>query len=345
VKEFLWISKNCFRVSCSVSGRLAREERALADTEPTTTIIITEAELDALDAPRAEQLELRLSTRWKAMSQLTQEIRSLKRWNDARGRLAAFVADWDAHVVQYKTTRNSGDMLGCAAALRRGSEILNEADTVLAPYLLDYDPPIGPEGSADYVARRVFEELARRQEQFERRSMDALDAIMALKRELVVSKAFGAHVKELGRSAEVWRAVYVLLLVMILAGITAVEIGFRTLFSDVTGWNELAIRFLVATPIAFLVYFLFHQHKVSQLTALKYRHLEGFLNGGSTELAGLLAGADHDKKDLTATFHKQVAEAFLRVDDVTSAIHRAETPLGEALRIAREVDKVVRKKE
>jgi hypothetical protein len=300
-------------------------------------LFLTEAELDVLDQARCEALHLRLDSRWKALTQQVTRVGPGIRWAAAAREHAALAAEWTTHSKDLKNARAANDLDGMRKALRVCDAFLQDVEVQLASYLRDAEQPVGVQKGAEYIVANVLSSLQLWQQSFEHRTSEVLEEIRGVKREVVITKAFGAHVKGLKDSATRWSAAYVVMIVLTLIAVASLETAFDV---PADNWGGIVTRLAVAAPFVFLLYFLFHQHKIARLTALKYQHLEGFLNGGGNELAALLAESDDDKRALVREFHSRLADAFLSVDDVTSAIHRAETPLGELARAAEQLDKI-----
>lgn len=306
----------------------------MADSGEHGARLITPEELSSTDGTMARRLKNRLEQRRVALERLIQGIADPAKWTEARRAIEDLEnrsAGHLQHIDQYIAQNNYANAV--KAAGEWAQSILAIEDKI-QPLLFQAELPTGVQDGMDRAVSRLLDKVAERQDTFHEAVKRGIDELLDVKRQIVLTKAFGTHVTGLKDSSRKsaflnWLGVFAALVTL---GGAELYVA-RVLPAGHTWWSEVMVRVAIAGPLVFLVYFFYHQHRVSRLMELKYQHLEGFLGGGARELIEMVS-TETTQPEVSRALYEKLAHSFVSLDDVVSALNRSQTPLEDAMKAA-----------
>jgi hypothetical protein len=296
-----------------------------------TLRLLTEDELQSTQAHTFAELKNRLDERRNHVQRQIGRIVEVDAWQGARRTFNETQNAWNNSTNTWQQHFGQNNFPSAAKALRELDRALTETEERLASAIQIAELPVGMQLALRELETRMLNAIATRQAEFHAVVQKGIDELHGVKREVVLTRSFGKHVATLKSSARrscVWNLFGIGIAVVALVCAEAFAGGLHQ-GGDWVG--ELMLRVAMAGPLAFLIYFFLYQHRIARLLELKYQHLEGFLGGGARELIEMIA-TDDSRSALSDKLYEHLADSFVRIDDVTHAVNRSQTPMEDALK-------------
>lgn len=287
--------------------------------------------------PAGERLKQRIDNRRSALLNIVNRIVRGSVWGPAFADWQRLEAESTSELhSQWNNAYASQDRQGMLNVLRLLEKKLLEFEVKHEEAFVLAEHGLSSQAAAEMAANRVLELL--RPEMAKR--LDAIDEAQKrldeTKKALDASKSFGELVKSLVASSDRSSALWTLAIVLLLVGGAVVEFKLD-IAPDAQWYNALFLRLSVLIPLTYLVYFMWGQYKLARMTHIKYRHVEGLLNGGANAVIDMFRGREEFKNRL----HERLAEELLSVDSIMAALSGAATPVEDAVKLLKSTTDVL----